>query len=71
MRLTFLEELKNFKFSNKYEEIFAKNTDEGENRTYLRRIGGVYELVLLSTVNIGFTQVYGINSSIIHQLIKQ
>ena len=67
---SFLEELKNFKLSNKYEEIFAKNTEEGVSRTYLRRTGGMYELVLLSTVNIGFTQVYGINSSIIHQLIK-
>ena len=66
-----LEELKNFKLSNKYEEIFAKNTEEGVSRTYLRRTGGMYELVLLSTVNIGFTQVYGINSSIIHQLIKR
>ena len=60
---SFLEE-------HKYEEIFVKNTEEGVYRTYLRRIGGMYELVLLSTVNIGFTQVYGINSSIIHQLIK-
>ena len=66
----FLEELKNFKLSNKYEEIFAKNTEEGVSRTYLRRIGGLYELILLSTVDVGFTQVYGINSSIIHQLIK-
>lgn len=67
---SFLEELKNFKFSNKYEEIFVKNTEEGVNRTYLRQIGGKYELVLLSTVDLGFTQIYGINSSIIHQLIK-
>lgn len=67
---SFLEELKHFKLSNKYEEIFVKNTEEGVNRTYLRRIGGMYELVLLSTVNIGFTQVYGINSTIVHQLIK-
>ena len=67
---SFLEELKNFKLSNKYEEIFAKNTEEGVSRTYLRRIGGLYELVLLSTVDAGFTQDYGINSSIIHQLIK-
>ena len=65
-----MEELKHFKLSNKYEEIFVKNTEEGVNRTYLRRIGGMYELVLLSTVDIGFTQVYGINSTIIHQLIK-
>ena len=65
-----LEELKNFKISNKYEEIFTKNTEEGVNRTYMRKIGGKYELVLLSTIDIGFTQVYGINSSIIHQLIK-
>ncbi|MBQ3629478.1 MAG: hypothetical protein II947_10695 [Bacteroidaceae bacterium] len=67
---SFLEELKNFKFSNKYEEIFVKNTEEGVSRTYMRKIGGKYELVLLSTIGIGFTQVYGINSSIIHQLIK-
>ena len=65
-----MEELKHFKLSNKYEEIFVKNTEEGVNRTYLRRIGGMYELVLLSTVDIGFTQVYGINSTIVHQLIK-
>lgn len=65
-----MEELKHFKLSNKYEEIFVKNTEEGVSRTYLRRIGGMYELVLLSTVNIGFTQVYGINSTIVHQLIK-
>ena len=67
---SFLEELKNFKLSNKYEEIFAQNTEEGVSRTYMRKIGGKYELVLLSTIDIGFTQVYGINSSIIHQLIK-
>jgi len=67
---SFLEELKNFKLSNKYEEIFAKNTEEGVSRTYLRRIGGLYELVLLSTVHLGFTQIYGINSTIVHQLIK-